>query len=86
MADGNDQTPVPEPNSGSRHILAPVAGTPGFEVGVTTSDVKAGMGNVASVQLTSGEGSLFAEHHNLGMLPITAPVQDVPPGETTAKP
>ena len=84
MSDGNSQTPLPESTiSSDHHIMAPLAG--GFGPMVTTSDVKAGMGNIESVSLTAPDGSsIMAEHHQLGLLVPQAPTQDIPPGETKA--
>jgi hypothetical protein len=86
MADGNSQEELPESTiPATHHIMAPLAG--GFDVMITTTDVKAGMGNVTPVVLTANDGpTVFAEHHLIGILPVTMPVQDVPEGETQAKP
>ncbi len=87
MSDGNSMAPVPEPNAGSRHVMEPVGAIDGFGPIVTTSDVKAGMGNVAMVSLQGSDGSgIYAEHHQVGVMSVPAPTQDVPPGESAAKP
>lgn len=83
MAEGNSQTDGQPTRdiSTNDNIMQPLA--PGaFGVTETTTDVKAGMGNIETVPLAAPDGSsIFCEHHQLGVLPVTMPVQDVPPGE-----
>lgn len=83
MADGNNMTdgqPTREISTNG-NIMQPLA--PGaFGVTETTTDVKAGMGNIETVSLAAPDGSsVFCEHHQLGVLPVTAVAQDIPPGE-----
>lgn len=88
MADGNSQAPIPEGNTdANRPIIASIGSIDGFGPVVTTSDVTAGMGNLKMVSLTGSDGSnVMAEHHQLGNIPVVMPTQDVPPGETAARP
>jgi hypothetical protein len=87
MADGNSMTDgQPTQKTSTSHIMDPL-GAGAFGVQITTTDIVGGMGNVQSVQLTAPDGtSIFAEHHQIGMLPAAMPGQDVPPGEVKAKP
>lgn len=88
MTDGNNATdgqPTREISTGGdiMQSLAPGA----FGVTITANDVKAGMGNIQNVTLIGSDGnSIFAEHHQLGVLPMPNLAQDVPPGEKSAKP
>lgn len=74
--DGNDSN-IPETNpSSANHPMDPL-GAGAFGVQITTSDVVGGMpGTPTMVPLTSNEGSVMAEHHNLVVLPDTQPPQD----------
>jgi hypothetical protein len=87
MSEGNSQTDgQPTQAASAPDIMAPI-GAGAFGVQITTTDVVGGMGNVKTVTLNDPDGQpFFAEHHQLGVMSVGAVTQDVPPGETQAKP
>ena len=87
MTEGNSMTDgQPTQESHAPDIMTPI-GAGAFGVQVTTNDVKAGFNNIETVHLPSPDGdSLFAEHHQIGVLSVPVVTQDVPPGETKAQP
>lgn len=89
MSDGFSNEGMPSTELSAKDIMSQLGSSnaDGFNVPITTSDVVGGMGNVKPVTLTASDGtSIFCEHHDIGILPMPAPTQDVPPGETQAKP
>jgi hypothetical protein len=78
IVDGNSSSDgQPMYNTHAENVMDSIA--PGaFGVTETTTDVKAGMGNIETVTLTSADDgtSIFAEHHQLGVLNTSPPAQD----------
>lgn len=89
MSDGFSNQGVPAQEFSARDIMTPLGSSSAqdFGVPITTNDVKAGFNNIETVTLQASDGTtMFAEHLQLGVLSTPAPGQDVPPGETQARP
>lgn len=89
MSDGFSNEGLPTQQLAAKDIMSPLGSSNAQEFGVpiTTTDVKAGFNNIETVTLQAPDGSaIFCEHHDLGILSVPAIPQDVPPGETQAKP